>query len=537
MKRHLLAVSLSLVALSACEHTRRTVPSDENHATLHVGDPDMPPHLQPQSDHGGVVIAESELQSGSELPLAEAETMQLTDCEGESFGVKVDSTTEEEEFFYDGRGKPCDTAETVFDGNTRANQRAASTDVNIRFLDSIGPLPASTRETVETLLPGETRVAPQNPEQFAMAPEGTPAVTGGLEIPVEGAGAAAAGMRKPGQIDAIIETEGQLAEARRAAERNQRTRELLLKEAEYLLADVRSVQRLSSEELLKAHQGKINELSARLREAQREAAMQQVRQEELLAQLAQLRARTEAGMNMKEQESRQLRSDLEAMQARLYQFETLNTQLENRLQSREAQLNGQIEQLQANLEVSGRESRGMRQEVVLEAARQLAEAEKAALAAKMAQKEALEREAARLQAEAAQISARADQARAVIHSMDEAKQARMLSMSRAQQPAGRPGLGAHLEAQRLALHADKKPLRRVVEEAFAQIEGTAGAWTISWELDPRHAHIPEERWTVAAEARMDEFLRYVADKVAETHGVVLHFSRFDQNRLFVISEE
>ena len=93
-----------------------------------------------------------------------------------------------------------------------------------------------------------------------------------------------------------------------------------------------------------------------------------------------------------------------------------------------------------------------------------------------------------------------------------------------------------LESVPLVLHIEDEPLEVIFAKAFKEMEPIAGKWKVKWELSDEARVILEEKWSVTAEARFDDFLDYVKNQVKELHNFNLNFKRFDRNKLFVISD-
>ena len=94
-----------------------------------------------------------------------------------------------------------------------------------------------------------------------------------------------------------------------------------------------------------------------------------------------------------------------------------------------------------------------------------------------------------------------------------------------------------MEENSVVLKAEDQTLDHIMKNTLQQLSDRIGDWNVEWRLSKKHASIPQEKWTVIAEARFDEFLAYVQEKVKQTHGASLTFRRFDNGRLFVVTDQ
>ena len=87
----------------------------------------------------------------------------------------------------------------------------------------------------------------------------------------------------------------------------------------------------------------------------------------------------------------------------------------------------------------------------------------------------------------------------------------------------------------VSLNVEDEALDDILRSALAQAMPNA-QWQLKWELSQHNASIKDEKWTVVAEARMDEILAYVKQKVKQAHGADIEFRRFGNGSLFIVSD-
>jgi hypothetical protein len=324
-------------------------------------------------------------------------------------------------------------------------------------------------------------------------------------------------------------------------------RQRLMKEAEQVLADARNVNRLTSFKTLRDQQQKIAMLTARLREAERVAQMQQQKRETMADQLAKTRSVMDTHRVLKDKEVRETRETLEQMMLRTQELERYGERLKREAEAKEKAYQEKIAKMSAELKTAEAQARAARHAAVLQAAQQIAEAERLAEAAKVAQRVAMEREAERLAREAEELSrqaqalpndvkapddslkmAYADMVSGAIQDGDTARLARIINNSRP--------IGDRLNRAHLVIHENDKPLKDIFTKIFQDLEPRLGPWKVSWELTAPNAYIADEPWTVVAESSLNDFLIYVVDTVRDTHGVDLSFKVLERNNLLVITD-
>lgn len=486
---------------------------------------DMVKNAKP-SEHvygGGVLVAETSLEA------PHTSRYDLRDCVETPLKVSVKSTTADHAELYEAASAPCsDKAEVLFDGKTPLGNRAADPTIQIAFQDFEG----APRE----------EVASGKAENIVIAMEGDAAV-----LPSDFA-------LQPGSQASKVEI------ARREADeftetmsnwREKRERELLLKESEKLLADVRGMSRMNDGAIIAEHQKEIQRLLAKLRDVEKSKELKQQRNEQALAALDMTRKEAEAIRRQQEQEHSHMRSKLEEQAARILELERQKQALDSQMTRKQEMYTKQLERLSADLRVAEAMADKGRQELVLEAASKIAEAERLAFAAKMQEKASMEREADRLRDEADSLMARA-------HTLSGGRQIvipgltplseTVFNRASTKTLTGTTALinewtdlplmdrdgRLRLEDIELAIYEKDKTIPEILQSVFSAINQRAPEWTVQFEIPDGQKYILDEKWTIAAEARLDELLGYVARRVEAEHGLELAFQQFDGAKMLLV---
>lgn len=464
----------------------------------------------PKPNDGGVVLAES-------VPVAATDALSMdlstADCYAEGQGVTVETTKGNETFLFDVQGKPCTKGEVMFDGKLDVNRRGPGLENTIVFLDSYGPTAQDEQEVKDATVPV------------------------GLSIDE-----VIKDIARQEQAD----NDAPLLEKTMAEWQEQKEREQIMRETERLLADVRNINRMSTNDVLQLQQDKIAELTAQLREAQQQVQNQKERQVSMLEKMQHSRQVLDADRLAWEQNQRQLRLEQEQLTERVQQLQAVNTRLQETSTLKEQTLKQQVAQLSSNLNQAEKHANRNRQELVLEAAKKIAEAEKLAYEAKIAEQEALQREALRLQTEADTMVARAGAFAAgrsiVVPRLEGVPALEDMPATAPQptQPTSQPQTDVAtptLETVPVVIRAKDTTLETIFATIMKDIEPQVGKWDVAWELRGENVDVKLEKYNITAEVSFEEFLAYVADEVQKLHNVTLSFKRFDQSRLFVITDE
>lgn len=533
------------------------------------------PMENPLKDKGAILL------DGKLIGITNAKAADLTtsDCErGQGFGVQVDAITGDKKYLYNRDGEPCPHSNTLFDGATKVGGRAADPSVNITFIDKYGKLPEKEQFQnvhVDDLIDFET-VSSNTPEDAAMAPySGAERMTveykDGVMPPhaketykvqnkkyderFEPTQLMPNGMRVAGQV-----SDEELAGTINRWKDDHAHREIVT-EAEKLLAGVRNLSRKSSDELLKEHQNQIKALLVQLRGAEKVIEYQKEKERRLRGEIEQGYRDLVAEKRDKQHIARKAQHVIAQKEQRAIEYEQIATDIKRRTLEKNKAHQQQMAALRQDLAKAEIGASETRQKMILEAAKKIAEAEAIASAARLSKREAMEREANRLSIDASHIMRRAMEIDAgekiVIPAFDDLrkfevpaeqyqKKIMMLEerLAALESPKAFEGevtmtdAPTHpLEENNVVLKAEDETLDSIMKTTLKQLSDRIGDWNVEWRLSKKHAAIPNDKWTVIAEARFDEFLAYVQDKVKQTHGAELTFRRFDNGRLFVITDK
>lgn len=498
------------------------VPPSEYNASSRTPDRNLFQNLIPQTDPailadspGGIVVAEADAMGRM---VRTPDVLTVPDCSGLGVGVSVKGTTGDDYYLFDADGNPCEPAKTLFDGTTPKGKRQADPGVNIHFIDGLGPIPETEQIWTDRVIPVE--VAPSEYPDEISVKTGTYLLDATPDFALP-----------PRDADKLEEMVGEW--------KTEAQRSHLMRESERLLQDLKDVRRLSTNELVAAHQEKIEELMAKLREAEQTVETQRDRQARLLEQMRHTRSYVDGERVQQVQEVERLQINAEQLSLRLQEMERANFEMQQRQNQKEKIYQQQIAELSGDLKAAERAADSVRNEMVLEAAQKIAEAERLAFEAKMAEREAMAREAQRLKQEADTIMMRAGSIQGgrsiLLSGMED-----IPDLSRPPHERGLPqkerAALVGLEQMPVTIHAEDKTLKNIFDNIFASLAPQIGEWKVAWELSPENMPLTEDTWTIAAEARFDEFLSYVENKIAEDRGIKLAFQRFDRNKLFVISD-
>lgn len=533
------------------------------------------PMEDPRVDQGAIML------DGKLVGVTNAKAADLTtsDCEeGKGYGVQMDAITGDKKYLYDRDGEPCAHSKTLFNGQTKKGQRAADPNVNITFIDKYGKLPDKDQfmDIVVDDLIDLDQVPSETPEDAAMAP-----YTGAERMQVEYKdGVMPVHTKEPyklkgKQYDERFEptqlmpngqrVAGQVSDAELAGAINRwkednAHREIVL-EAEKLLAGVRNLSRKSSDELLKEYQKQIKSLLVQLRGAEKVIEYQKEKERRLRQEVERGYRDLVAERRDKELVQRKAAQTISQKEQRALEYEQIATDIKRRTFEKNRAHKMQMQALRQDLAKAEVGASETRQKMILEAAKKIAEAEAIASAARLSKREAMEREANRLSIDASHIMARAMEIDAgekiVIPAFDnlrkfevpaEQYQKRIMvleeRLAALEAPTAVEGevtmtdAPTHpLEENSVVLKAEDQTLDHIMKKTLDQLSDRIGDWNVEWRLSKKHASIPNDKWTVVAEARFDEFLAYVQDKVKQTHGASLTFRRFDNGRLFIITDQ
>lgn len=503
--------------------------------------------------YDGTVVAQGQLV-GQKNGVSNAGTP--SDCDGQSVGVKVTGATADNHYLFDKNGQPCQAADVLFDGSNPINQRAPEPGVQINFHDRFGPRPdnADAQTQLPPLTPLVTAIGNKNaasPE--ALAGAGVPKPAQNPDVMPKDVARMADSLRKGGPATATSGATGGPSDAlsqvigdwKSADARNR-----LLQESEQIMADARSANRIASMDELQKQQDKILQLTALLREAQHQAMTEQQQHNMAVEKAQQSQAQLDATRAQSDQQTTTMRTQIEALQQRIKEFDRYNKRLEQQHETLQQAYQAKIAELSADLKASQTQADANRQAAILQAAQQISDAQRLALAAKVSQRKALEQQALELQKEAEALSQKANNLPDKLpdnmspNGVDPAykKMAKNLVADKDMQNLARivvDGRNAtdSLQTAKITLHEENTPLGDIFTHILKDVEPYLGEWQISWQLSPQNLNLKNEKWTVAAETSFNDFVSYVVQKVQQAHGVRLKFQVFGDNHLIVVSED
>jgi|GEM_PF-1997588 len=473
-------------------------------------------------EDGGVEIARTSLSG----PSGALTTSGLTeDCAGPGLGVQVEGTTKSQAFLFDSNGNPCDAAKEIFNGRDDIHQRHTdATSIQVNFKDAFGSTSASTAGTELQPLNINSKITTSStlPEDYATAPEGTLPNLNNVDFAAE--------KPSPGLAGTISKWDTERERNRMAAERQQ-----VLTKSGQVLSGMRELDRLTSRDLIQAQHSKLLELMARLRDAERQIETEQQRHKQTLGAADKTRDVAEAKINTWQQREDQLNAEMSSLQARLGAFESLSQRLAQEKKNKEAAYTGRIQSLESQLKQAETEASAVRRELVLEAAQKIAEAERISFAARLAEQQAKKLEAERLKAEGNTLMARANELKSG-NTIVVPRLANMFDPLRAEPAATKPVISMALEDVPITINVKDKPLNAIMADIFQNIRTVAGPWKIDWQLSGKAKYILEETWSLTAEVRFNDLMAHIQQKVATENNIILGFKRFDNSRLFVITD-
>lgn len=519
---------------------------------------------------GGTVVAQAHLIGQA---TAGAVDFSLSDCEGTTgYGIQIDTVTEDKKYLFDRDGAPCRQAKTLFDGKMKVYKRAADPSVNITFIDKYGKLPEKDvyLDTRALDIVKIDQLPIHTPEEAAMAPY-TGAERHVIEYrdgvaPVHGELMNVSQTFEPVQLmPQGMQVEGRVSDAELSGAVNRwkedNEHKVIVKEAEHLLAGVRDLSRKSSDELVKVHQQQIKDLLVQLRGAEKVIEYQKEKERRLKQDIEKGQRALVAERRDRSQVERKVDNVISQKEQRAKEYEMIAHDLKRKHIETVRTQEQRMLDLRKDLAQAEMGASTTRQNMILEAAKKIAEAEAIAQAARLDKRDAMERESNRLFIDASTVMRRAmeiDAGQSIsIPAFDNLKKFEVPAeryqkkimmleerLAALEVPVAIEGQSmtddtnpTHpMENHTVILKEEDQTLDVVMNNTLAQLSDRIGDWKIEWRLSKPFATIPNEKWTVIAEARFDEFLAYVQNKVQQTHGVTLTFKRFDNNRLFVISD-
>jgi hypothetical protein len=462
--------------------------------------PNDPLNVGQPAGEPGILIASSQVVPG--FTGANDATGLPDDCGGPGSGVLVEGTLGTTRMLYGPGAQPCAPAQLLFDGRTAAGQRPADPGLAITFHDSLGPLPNDPRGADVTGLPATlTPLAPIK-------------LTSALITPTTAQIAEANQAYDP--LVATLQTWQASDETLRSRSRQ--------RAQEGDAAALRALSQLAKETGARQEADQLALVAAQLRERERQVEEEQRRHEESLDLSADNRAITAAARQAFQQREAELAQQLAEARARAAQFEQMNARLAAEKRNTTQTYQAQVQALSANLKTATQQAEIGRRELITQAAAKIAEAEALAMAARKQDQEIKLREAARLKAEAEVALDRAlsmEAGRTVLADLA---------------PAAAPAAPMQLGSVPVVLHAKNLTPEELVTQVLKLAEPQAGVWSADWQLSGAAQFLLKERWSLTAEAPVQQVLAQFAAQIRQTHGLTLTFTQFQQSRLLVITD-
>lgn len=562
----------ALTVLSACETAQV---EKRELLTLDI------PH--PHKGDAGVVILEGMSVGNTSAYTAAHDD---SDClEGSGMGVKVQSSTGDKRFLFDANGRPCEASKTLYDGQLPVHRRAADPSINISFVDKFGDRPSELIDIVPSLaqedeFAGYVDMAEgTSPEDFALLGKGVnlaeakkPIVHSEALLKSKGgdhfsAKLAAVTNKNVSVNDWAYQKEKTVSDIQHNehAELSQTIqswhqedqRKKLVKQAEKVLAGARSLERKTSHELIEEQQMELERVVARLRESEKMAEQQRYRERVLQDQLLAMQAQMQAleASNMQTEKELEQRAQVTAERAQEYKH--MLTKMQREKQGSEDILRQRISLLRKQLKSAEESAEAGHQKLLLDAAEQLALAEAKTRQANKQKREKYQRLAEQKRLEASFLDEKVstipehyevalpeftdiafmENPNSKLEDRIVKLENRMLAL---QVPSAKEKHDTSIAERsfvgtQVEIKAEDQTLDSIMRSALSQAMPTA-QWELEWKLSDVNASIKNEKWTVVAEARMDELLAYVKQKVKQAHGAQLEFHRFESGGLFIISD-
>lgn len=464
----------------------------------------------PKRGDEGVVIASSRMITGVTDPTAS--TITPNDCHGPGLGVEVEGSFTDNKYLYDANGEPCDIAQTLFDGRTKVDQRAADPAITLTFHADKSLAPEEEEPARPAAQTAAVATSPTTPQTIG-APAGKLAEPTTATPPARVVAEVA-----PSKPDPLMVQLSAWKAQDRAA---------ILRTEEATAAAKRNMESLAQENRTGLQEEYIAQLSAKLRERERQIEEEQRRHTDTLARAAQNRDQTSAAKAELEKQQTSLQTELESTRTRLKQFEELTAQLQAEKTEKEQAYQSKIKDLSSNLKVAEQQADASRRELVIEAAAKIAQAEQLAHLANVQEQEAKLREAERLKVEAEVMMDRALALRAG-ESVQSVLAKGTVSATNVEQ--------VPLEQAVVNIHAKNQPLEDLLATILKQAEPQAGKWAADWQLSGKSQYILQEKWSLTAEAPVQQILLQLATQVAQAHKIPLTFTQFAKSRLLVVTD-
>lgn len=472
----------------------------------------------PKLGDDGIVVAESYM-GGDTTSLGP-----VNDCTGPGMGVGVQGSFTDDAYQYDDNGEPCRVAELLFDGGSVVGKRPADPGITVAFHDNMsmtkptasGRVKAEKLEAIPSVeVKSELlRIKKLSPSKNV----GDVAAPVPLVLNMMGEGAGENTKSRDGKM--ISSTDPLLATLTSWQKSGGG-----MKEDEANAAAKRQLDKLGKGVLPQTEEDGLAQLSSKLREREREIEEERRLHAEMDDFGQASGARSTAANNEWQRREGELKRELESNRQRLDQLEQLAQRLKAEKDQKERAYQAKISTLSADLQAAQAQAETSRRNLILQAAAKISEAEQIARAAKMQEQDIKLREAMRLREEADEM-------------MDKALSTGERGTTMGAVPAAMPKLTDPLllsEAPVL-IHAKNQSLEDLLATVLKQAEARAGVWKADWQLSPGAQKLLKEKWSLTAEASVQQVLAQITQQVKAKHGLVLSFTQFNKSRLLVVTD-
>lgn len=477
----------------------------------------------PKTGDGGVLVAESKMLPGG---VAGKTGGPVNDCTGPGIGVAVQGSVDGSKYQYDSNGEPCKLAELLFDGRTEVGQRPADPGIALSFYD---PLELTRPTTSKRAQPERLAAIPPIKVQSEL-----------LDIkplsPLEGGGKLAGpaplvlDMRNPtparDQLASRLKTAqstGQDPLVATLTSWQRQKGDAPLPEAD--AAALRKIDNLGKGVLPQSEEDTLAQMASHLRERERQIEEERRRHLQNQGYQEESDARGAIARNEWQQRENELTKQLDENRNRLDQLEQLAQRLRDEKEQKEKAYQKKISSLSADLQAAQAQADASRRQLILQAAAKIAEAEQIAKAARMQEQDMKMREAVRMQEEAESMMDRALSA--------DGNRVAMGGVS-ASVPSN---LGPLLLSETpVVIHAKNQSLEDLLATVLQQAKPRAGVWKADWQLSPGAQKLLKEKWSLTAEASVQQVLAQITQQVQAKHGLTLSFTQFNKSRLLVVTD-
>jgi hypothetical protein len=83
---------------------------------------------------------------------------------------------------------------------------------------------------------------------------------------------------------------------------------------------------------------------------------------------------------------------------------------------------------------------------------------------------------------------------------------------------------------------ENKSFKEVVTAIVQQAADHTGTWTVKWRLKPENIGLLDERVNLTAEAKFEDFINILTERIRNMNGIQLYFKTFEQARVVMITD-